>query len=195
MMPQLGQKLISRFLTDFTSPANGRHMLNPQLQISQLRGVRDKVTHTFAHVHAPASNITCSIRHASPFHSHVEIKKVIFKSSGTEVITYHSAAPVCSTRINRFLLLVLLRPEVAAGSAKPVVPINVGNASTDMGNPPSPALRAAQEAGEPFQQFVPSPEDAPQQQLPPMHTSPPLWSAKPLWDSTAGLCWFYQILF
>lgn len=95
MMPQLGQKLISRFLTDFTSPANGRHMLNPQLQISQLRGVRDKVTHTFAHVHAPASNITCSIRHASPFHSHMEIKK-----SHLQIIrnrSYH--LPLCGSSV------------------------------------------------------------------------------------------------
>lgn len=120
--------------------------------------------------------------------------EVIFKSSGPEVITYHSAVLVGSTQINRFLLLVLLRPEVAAGSAKPVVPINVGNASTDMGNPPGPALRAAQEAGDPFQQFLPSPEDAPRQQQPPMRTSAPIWSAKPLWDSTDCLCWFYQTL-
>lgn len=140
-------------------------------------------------MHTPASNIarffTWGIRHESPL---PQGKKKIFKASGTEVITSQSA------RINRFLLLVLLRAEVAAGFGKPVVPINVGNASTNMGNPPSPALRAAQEAGEPFQQFLPSPEDAPHQQQPLTHTSPLLWPAKPLWDSSAGyIRWSYRI--
>lgn len=88
--------------------------------------------------------------------------------------------------IKRFLLLVLLRAEVASGFGKPVVPINVGNTSTNMGNSPSPALRAAQAAGEPFLQFLPSPEDGPNQQQPPTHPSPLLWSARPLWDSSAG---------
>lgn len=118
-------------------------------------------------MHAPASNIASSFTRGIqvPFHMCVWWwGEVIFKSSGPEVIIYHSAALVGSTRINRFLLLLLLRSEVAAGSAKPVVPVNVGNASTDVGNPSGPALRAAQEAGEPFQQFLPSPGDAPQQQ-------------------------------
>lgn len=52
--------------------------------------------------------------------------------------------------------------------------------------PPTPVLRAAQEAGESFQQFQSSPEDAPYQQQPPAHPSPLLRAAKPLWDSSAG---------
>lgn len=184
-MPQSGQKLIYRFFQTLQVQAIGGHTLNPQLWIHQLRGAR---THTDTQFHPPTSNTasfsTWGIRHTSesPFY----MGEKIFKASRTEVIPSHSVALAHPAWIKGFLFLVLLRAEVAAGFGKPVVPINVGNTSTNMGNSPSPALRAAQEAGEPFQQFLPSPEDGPHQQQPPTHPSPLLWSAKPLWDSSAG---------
>lgn len=146
MMPQSGQKLIYRFFQTLQVQAIGGHTLNPQLWIHQLRGAR---THTDTQFHPPTSNTasfsTWGIRHTSesPFY----MGEKIFKASRTEVIPSHSVALAHPAWIKGFLFLVLLRAEVAAGFGKPVVPINVGNTSTNMGNSPSPALRAAQEAG------------------------------------------------
>lgn len=175
MMPQPHQKLISRFFHRFTSPANERHVLNPWWWISQLKGARaHSDTLSPMCMHQPLTSAACSPGASNmqvPFHMCMgEKKKVIFKSSGTEVTTYRPTALLCSTWINRLLLLVLLKPEVAAGSAKPVVPINVGNTSTDMGISPSPSS-PAQEGAKPFQQFLPSPEDVSQQHHPPTHPS------------------------
>lgn len=98
-MPQSGQKLISRFFTDFTSPANGCHMLNLQLRVNQLRGVRaHSNTHSpvYMRYHTPLTSPACStwaIRHLSPLsHAHGGRKK-----SHLQLIrnrSYH--LPLCS---------------------------------------------------------------------------------------------------
>lgn len=191
MMPQSGQKLISRFFTDSTGPATmwvplNPHTLNPNPWISQLRSAGAH-TDTFSPMctHQPLAWLDFS-----PGASDMQVlfymvkKKETFKASETEVFTPYSAAVALPAWISRLLLLVLLRAEGAGSFGKPVVPINVGNTITRMGNHPSPG----QEAGEPFS------NSCPLQRMLLISNSlqQPLTLAAVSKAPVGQLCWFYQ---